>query len=148
MNAPINLTSNFGSGFDDSGYMTPKFKIEEHLNENEAAVIKLKKLTSILTDLDQHKIDLEKNKLAEKLLKVKGFTKKIIDHATNLHDDYTSAISKIAIKGKMNKEGLSKYFIQGWYHTRYTPKFEHMFTQHLAKKANTQEISLDDINDK
>ncbi|NWO04170.1 MAG: hypothetical protein HLX50_00265 [Alteromonadaceae bacterium] len=149
MNQPAYaITPDFQSYFDDSGYMTAPFSVTEHLEENREAVEKLQKLTDILTNLEQERVDLEARKLQDALNKISGFTKKIVDHANGLHDDFAKAVLKAGESGLITKEGLTNFFIQGWYHTRYTPKFEHLFTKLVEEKVKSHEVNLDDVDDR
>ncbi|ELH3114628.1 hypothetical protein RO095_002842 [Vibrio parahaemolyticus] len=103
------------------------------LKENELTVNKLAKLTKVLDDLSQDRIEKEKMNLDIAISESKGYTKKIIEHASLLHNEYVSMVSSLSEEGKITKSGLTKYFIQGWYHTSYTTRFEKMFTEHLHK---------------
>jgi pyrroloquinoline quinone (PQQ) biosynthesis protein C len=142
------LKTEYTPYFNDSGYMTPEFNINQHLEDNKNAVEKLQHLTNILSKLDLDQIKLEEDKLLSEISNTEGFTKKIIQHATNLHEDYVSTISSLAMNGKITKKGLIKYFIQGWYHTRYTPKFEHMFTELMETQVQDKQINISEIDHK
>ncbi|EPI5802492.1 iron-containing redox enzyme family protein [Vibrio parahaemolyticus] len=107
--------------------------IKNALKENELMVNKLAKLTKVLDDLSQDRIEKEKMNLDIAISESKGYTKKIIEHASLLHNEYVSMVSSLSEEGKITKSGLTKYFIQGWYHTSYTTRFEKMFTEHLHK---------------
>ncbi|GAB6260247.1 iron-containing redox enzyme family protein [Photobacterium sp. R1] len=111
-----------------------KFDILSVLHHEEETVGKLNKLTSILDNLSEKQIEEEILKLKQKMHNSSGFTKRIIEHTTSLHQEYVSLVNQLSLSGKVNTESLSNYFIQGWYHTSYTTRFEHMFTALLNEE--------------
>ncbi|WP_318471641.1 iron-containing redox enzyme family protein [Photobacterium leiognathi] len=105
--------------------------IKEALEMNQEMVNKLANLTNILDKLSEDRLSQEKNNLDVAISQASGYTKEIIEHAITLHTEYVSMVSTIAEQGKITKSGLTKYFIQGWYHTSYTTRFEKLFTARL-----------------
>lgn len=133
------------------GYMDEEFLITDELARRKDDVEKLSRLTNILKQLPQERIELEKNKL-EKAIESSGvLTKKIVEHAKQLHAEYVGAVMElVSTAGGISKEAYSRYLIQGWYHTRYTPRFEQMFTENLEAlfKSSPQLGGFAGIDDK
>ena len=128
--------------------MTPSFNINEHLADNKDAVDKLKGLTNILSSLDKEKIKLEEKKLASEISDIKGFTKKIVDHATNLHNDYVTSVAGLAKDGKITRERINKVLHSKAGITLATLLNLSIYSQSLSpKKLQDKSVNLSDIDD-
>lgn len=127
-------------------YLDRKFRIEAELSRQGARLEKLNKLSSILEGLPGDRIGTETEKLERALTNVHGFTKAILEHMQKLHKDYEKAVMKLALTGRVTKSGYSNYLVQGWYHTRYTPTFERLFTERLAAHMQEQGVTMAHVN--
>ncbi len=127
-------------------YLDRKFRIEAELNHQGSRLEKLNKLSSILENLPSDRISREAAKLEQALKGVHGFTKAILDHMQKLHKDYEKAVMKLALTGKVSKQGYTNYLVQGWYHTRYTPTFERLFTDRLAGHMRDNGVSMSHVD--
>ncbi|WP_087025751.1 hypothetical protein [Thaumasiovibrio subtropicus] len=112
-------------------HLQPQFEVQPFLEQHQPLIEKLATLTGILDELSPERIEQEKDKLNIAIENASGYTKKIIEHATMLHGEFVDMVSTMAAGNQISKKGLSYYFIQGWYHTSYTTRFEHMFTERL-----------------
>lgn len=127
-------------------YLDRKFRIESELRNQGPRLEKLNKLSAILENLPSDRISREAAKLEHSLKGVHGFTKAILDHMQKLHKDYEKAVMKLALTGKVSKQGYTNYLVQGWYHTRYTPTFERLFTERLAGHMKDNGVSMSHVN--